>query len=109
MSVGAFVFIIIGGAALIAVGAFGLSQTEAENRDARAVRAFFKDYANDHHVSYVGPNGDGEWVAYARSLTDKNEAYTVIPISLLMRLSRETNQVTPWPEIIVDPPKDKGE
>lgn len=106
MSMGAFIFMILGGAVLITVGAFGLSQTRAENRDARAVRAFFKDYANDHHVSYVGPNGDGEWVAYARSLTNKNEAYTVIPISLLMRLSKETNQVTPWPNIVVDPAKD---
>jgi hypothetical protein len=103
---GAFVAMIISGAVLIAVGAFGLSQKEG--KDARAVRAFFKDYTSDHHVSYVGPNSDGEWVAYARSLTNKNEAYTVIPVSLLVRLSDETNQVTPWRNIVVDPVKDVG-
>jgi len=98
------VAVIVGGMLMIGgMLASFVEQSRTDSRDARAVRAFFKDYAADHHVSYVGPNGDGEWVAYARSLTNKNEAYTVIPISLLTRLSDETNQVTPWPDIIVDP------
>lgn len=108
MSGGIFVTMIVFGAAGIAIGAFGLSTLHQESRDARAVRAFFKDYANDHHVSSSMRGDDDEWVTYARSLTNRNEAYTVVPISLLMRLSKDTGQVTPWTNIVVDPAKIKN-
>lgn len=83
---------------------------ETENeRAARAVRAFFKGYTDSHQVSYIGPNGDGGWEIHVRDLNDPSAPYSAVPTALLLQLSNDTNQTTPWTKIVVDPAHDKGE
>lgn len=108
---GAYVFMIIGGATLVAIGAFGLSQSQTESREARAVRAFFKAYTDDTRVSYTRPAADGstDWVIDVRSLSDTNKAYSAVPTELLLKLSDDTGMTIPWPDIIVDPVKEPSQ
>jgi len=83
---------------------------ETENeRAARAVRAFFKGYTDSHHVSYIGKIAEGGWEIHVRDLNDPNAPYSAVPTALLLQLSNDTNQTTPWTKIVVDPAHDKGE
>lgn len=109
-------FVVFIGIMIALVGVlFPLTPPETENeRAARAVRAFFKAYADDTQVSYTRPKDDGrtDWVIDVRSTSNRNRAYTAVPTELLLKLSDETGVTTPWPDIIVDatpPAHDKGE
>jgi hypothetical protein len=101
--------IMIGGMMLIA-GMLGnyIEQNNAGSREARAVRAFFKAYADDTQVSYTRPKDDGstDWVIDVRSISNRNKPYTAVPTELLLKLSDETGVTTPWPDIIVEAVKE---
>lgn len=104
--------IMIGGMMLIA-GLLGnyIERSQAGSREARAVRAFFKAYADDTKISYTRPKGDGsaDWVIDVRSISNRNKAYTAVPIELLLKLSDETGVTTPWPDIIVEAAKEPAQ
>jgi hypothetical protein len=83
---------------------------ETENeRAARAVRAFFKGYTDSHQVSYIGKLPEGGWEIHVRDLNDPSQPYSAVPTRLLLQLSDETKQTTPWTKIVVDPAKEPNQ
>jgi hypothetical protein len=100
------VAVVFMGMIFMMIGVFVPLTPPSDNRDARAVRAFFKAFAASHQVSYIGPKPDGGWEIHVRDLNNASEPYSAVPTRLLLQLSSDTGMTTPWPDIVVDPAKD---